>query len=106
MISDLQVITKRLDALFVRKRNVRYWLQVVDDPYDQTYNFFFDSRLKGHREKSVPLHTITHYDLAYLETVIISLKKHTQLSVLYEGFTGQHWPSNYNIIQKRRHWDE
>ncbi len=41
MSSDLKLITERIDHLFKRKMQTRYWLMVTDDVYDKTYNFFF-----------------------------------------------------------------
>ncbi|MYV05243.1 acetyl-CoA carboxylase [Furfurilactobacillus milii] len=106
MNKDLDLICQRIDELFLRQYNTRYWLQIVDDPYDKTYNFFFDSLKKAHREKSVPLHTVTIYDLTYLEELVEDIQKHTQLSIQFEGFTGQHWPKSQRIIQRKKHWDE
>ncbi len=41
MNNDLKLIEERITMLFKRRSKTRYWLQVVDDPYDRTYNFFF-----------------------------------------------------------------
>lgn len=60
MPSDLKLITERIDHLFKRKMQTRYWLMVTDDVYDKTYNFFFNFQKKGQRLRSVPLHTVSN----------------------------------------------
>lgn len=106
MNNDLKLIEERITILFKRRSKTRYWLQVVDDPYDRTYNFFFNSQRKWERQKSVPLHTIAQHDLSYLETIIVALQSFTQLTIQYDGFTGQRWPSSFQLIQRKRHHDE
>lgn len=106
MPSDLKLITERIDHLFKRKMQTRYWLMVTDDVYDKTYNFFFNFQKKGQRLRSVPLHTVSNYDLGYLERLITGLRKHTQLTIEYVGFTGQRWPVSQRIIQRKKEADE
>ena len=106
MNRDQKLIQERLAILFKRKSKTRYWLQVVDDPYDHTFNFFFNSQRKWQRLKSVPLHSVTQYDLEYLEEIMTGLSAFTQLTVQYDGFTGKRWPSNFKMIQRKKHKDE
>lgn len=106
MNKDLKLIEERLSILFKRRSKTRYWLQVVDDPYDQTYNFFFNSQRKWQRQKSVPLHTVTDHNLEYLEKIMVDLQQFTRLTVQYDGFTGQRWPSSFRLIQRKKHRDE
>lgn len=106
MTNDLNLICDRIDALFVRAPRVRYWLLIVDDSYDQTYNFFFESRQQAHRTRSTPLHTIERHDLGYLETIINGIQQHTQLTQHFKGFTGQRWPRSQRIIQRKKDVDE
>lgn len=44
MPSDLKLIIERLKRLFNPRSQTRYWLQVVNDRYDQCFNFFFNSQ--------------------------------------------------------------
>lgn len=44
MPSDLKLISERLKRLFKPRIQTRYWLQVVNDRYDQCFNFFFNSQ--------------------------------------------------------------
>ncbi|MFC6181577.1 acetyl-CoA carboxylase [Lactiplantibacillus daowaiensis] len=103
MNKDVKVINDRLQPRFKRVSQTRYWLQVADDHYGQTYNFFFNYQRKWQRLKSIPLHTITTYDLAYLETVVSELQTLTKLTIDYVGFTDQVWPERQQLIQKKRH---
>lgn len=70
MPSDLKLISERLWRLFKSRSQTRYWLQVVNDRYDQCFNFFFNSQRQGERLKSVPLHIFYHYDLNDLEELL------------------------------------
>ncbi|GAX03690.1 acetyl-CoA carboxylase [Secundilactobacillus pentosiphilus] len=106
MNNDLKLITERLDAGFKRLPQTRYQVQITDDPYDKTYNFFLNYQHRGRRLKSQPLHAVSQYRLTYLEQLIKGLREHTQLSFEFVGFTGQRWPSNQRLIQGRRYKDE
>ncbi|WP_057735462.1 hypothetical protein [Liquorilactobacillus uvarum] len=102
MNKDLEIIYSRMQLLFKRTNRTRYWFQVANDPYDCSYNFFFNSQHKGERLKSVPLHKIDSYDLQYLEKIIDGLRKKTSLSIKFIGFTDLRWPKTQKLIQWRR----
>jgi len=106
MNEDYNLIIERIQINFTRQRRTEYWLQVVNDPYDQTYNFFINIQPKKQRIHSIPLHTVTKYDLIYLERLIDQISSVFQLSISYDGFTGLTWPVKQELIQKRRHRDE
>jgi len=103
MNEDVRIINDRLAAQFKPVSQSRYWLQIVDNHYGGYYNVFFNHQRKWQRLKSIPLHTIKHYDLAYLEAVLTELRQHTQLTFDYDGFTDQYWPTSQRLIQKRKH---
>lgn len=102
MNKDLEIIDQRIEKLFKRISRTRYWIQIVNDPYDQTYNFFFNSQRRGERLKSVPLHKLVNYQLTYLEQLIKGLRTKTNLTIEFTGFTGMRWPTTHKIIQWRR----
>lgn len=101
MNKDLNILLARIDQYFMRKRNVRYWLLVTNDPYDHTYNFFFNQQPLGHRKKSIPLHTVTT-DLATFEQLMIGLQQHFHFTIEYTGFTGLRWPSTGQAIERQK----
>ena len=70
MNNDVEIIMGRLTLLFKRQSRTRYWLMIANDPYDQTYNVFFNSQRANERLQSVPLHKLANYDLADLETLM------------------------------------
>ncbi|CAM3097077.1 acetyl-CoA carboxylase [Lactiplantibacillus plajomi] len=106
MTNDAKVICQRMDLLFKRLARTKYWLQVVNDHYDHSYNVFFNSQRKYERLKSVPLHTIATYDLSYLEKVLGDLRTHTQLTIEFEGFSGQLWPDSQRLIERvKNHYE-
>ncbi|MCP9333696.1 acetyl-CoA carboxylase [Lentilactobacillus hilgardii] len=102
MNNDLDIIYSRMEKLFKRISRTRYWILVNNDPYDQSYNFFFNSQRQGERLKSVPLHKLINYDLSYLEQVIKGLRSKTNLTIEFTGFAGMKWPSTQKVIQWRR----
>lgn len=102
MNKDLEIIYSRMQLLFKRTSRTQYWFQVANDPYDSCYNFFFNSQRKGERLKSVPLHKLDNYDLHYLEQIITGLRKRTNLTIRFVGFTGMKWPQTQKTIQWRR----
>ncbi|KRL05146.1 hypothetical protein [Liquorilactobacillus oeni] len=102
MNNDLDVICGRIMLLFKRVDQTRYWIQVANDPYDSSYNFFFNSQRRGKRLKSIPLHKLENYDLRYLEKIIDELKQETNLTIKFIGFADMRWPKTQKIIQWRR----
>lgn len=101
MNEDLKIILAHLQPLFKRRYNTRYWLLVANDPYDHTYNFFFNQQPKGHRKKSTPLHTV-HGDLSQFEKLIQALQQERPFTIEYTGFAGLRWPSSGRLIERRK----
>lgn len=106
MNSDFRIIIQRIEKYFTRRRDTEYYLQVVNDQYDETYNFFINIRPRNQRMHSIPLHTVEDYRLSYLEKLINKIMEQYQFSITYDGFVGLRWPMNQELIQKRRHKDE
>lgn len=99
MEKDTEIIMERINPLFKRLYQTRYGITVADDIYDKRYNFFFWSQRKGHWQRSTPLHTLSKYDLEYLEKVIKEIKTQTRLTIQYVGFDGKRWPSDLSPIR-------
>lgn len=106
MNNDLKIILSRIDKNFLKKKDVKYSLQVVNDCYDSTYNFFINIQPLGKRLHSIPLHTIETYDLSDLEKIINKIMEKYCFTITYDGFVGMKWPQKQELIQKRRHKDE
>lgn len=102
MNKDVEIIYGRINLLFKRAFQTKYWIQVANDPYDQTYNFFFNSQKKGERLKSVPLHKLDNYSLLYLEKIIDKLSEKINLTIKFVGFANLKWPISQKKIQWRR----
>ncbi|WP_412989212.1 acetyl-CoA carboxylase [Pediococcus siamensis] len=96
-----QVILERLAKDFLRKSRTIYQMLVVRDHFDQVYNFFLVIKPKHDRQKSIPLHTLESYDLAYLEGVVQEIKQQTQITIQYRGFEELVWPQAQTRISKR-----
>ena len=99
---EAELIYSRIEPLFKRMSRTRYQISIANDPYDKTYNLFFESQHAGQRLKSTPLHSLTDYRLEFLEQVVDELKKHTKLTIQYVGFTGEVWPAKQTVIQRKK----
>ncbi|WP_057803424.1 hypothetical protein [Pediococcus stilesii] len=99
MNRDLDIIMRRIQILFKRMNQTLYRIEVVNDKFDEEFNFFFHIQPKNRRIKSVPLHAVKKYDLEYLEEIINLIKKQTNLSIEFIGFEDLHWQSNHRMIQ-------
>lgn len=106
MNSDFRIICSRISQYFTRRKDTEYYLQVVNDFYDQTYNFFINIRPRNQRMHSIPLHTVKNYRLEYLEQLVNKITEQYHFSIVYDGFVGLRWPNRQELIQKRRHKDE
>jgi hypothetical protein len=106
MNDDLKIILERIELNFKRRPQTEYYLQVVNDTYDRTYNFFINIQPKNKRRHSIPLHTINNYKLSYLEKIISKILSKYHFTIMYDGFTGLKWPYKQELIQRRRHFDE
>ncbi|VDG19439.1 acetyl-CoA carboxylase [Lactiplantibacillus mudanjiangensis] len=103
MTKDVQLILERLQPFFKQRSQTRYWLQITDNHYGQTYNVFFNYQRKWHRLKSQPLHTLNTYNLADLEAIVTELQTLTKLTIDYVGFGEQVWPNRQQRIQRKPH---
>ena len=101
MNDDYKLIIERIETNFTRKWDTKYFLQIVNDPYDQTYNLFINVQPRNKRMHSIPLHTISAYDLSYLEKLVGQIAQKYQLTIVYDGFIGLKWPITQELIQRR-----
>jgi len=106
MNDDLKILLERIRGLFKLQYRTRYWVMLVDDHFDKTYNFFFHYQRKQQRERSIPLHAVKTYNLEYLEKLIADLRSVYHFNITYVGFEDEYWPSTHRLIQRRRLWDE
>lgn len=95
---EADLIYRRLSALFTAQWHCQYRIDVVNDHYGQTFNFFMDIKREHHRERSIPLHTLRTTDLATLERVITELRQQTQLSFNFVSFGRTRWPLSQRWI--------
>lgn len=93
------LIIGRLQQLFKPQSKRQYKLVVVNDMYDDGFNFFFDTKHSIKSERSVSLATIEGRDLEFLEKTIRLVKKETNLSIEYVEFDGERWPISQRAIR-------
>ncbi|KRM10790.1 acetyl-CoA carboxylase [Paucilactobacillus suebicus] len=93
------LIIERLDQNFKPTRGLRYRIYVVNDVYDDSYNFFLDIKSKYTNERSIPLHSLEEYTLEYLERVIRLVEMSTQMTIEFQHFEGLRWPVRQRLIK-------
>lgn len=102
MNKDVDIIMKRVAVLFKRLDRTKYWIQICNDKYDQTFNVFFNAQHVHDNLRSVPVHKINNYSLGQLEETINELRSETKLTIEFTGFTGEKWPKSQRLIQRKR----
>ncbi len=100
---DVRILNERIDAAFRRRYNTRYVLMASKVQADGAISFFMNISPKGHRRRSLPLHSLNTADLTYFEQVIAGVRAHTNLTIFYCGFGPKdYWPSTGRLIETRR----
>lgn len=95
-----ELILQRLQAHFKRLPHTRYCVVVVNNVYDQQYNFFVEVGRHQRCTRSIPLHSITDYLLSNLEQVVQQIQLHNHLPIHFNGFGGQQrWPQSGQLIR-------
>lgn len=100
---DIRILNDRIDAAFRRRYRTRYVLMASKEPADGTISFFMNISPKGHRRRSVPLHSLPTDDLAYFEQVVAGVRRHTNLTLYFCGFGEKdYWPTTGRRIEPKR----
>ncbi|WP_427022399.1 hypothetical protein [Pediococcus acidilactici] len=87
MNADARVILQRIQRYFKKIPNTYYAINIVDDRFDDCYNFFFIVHKKNSRPHSIPLRRVTPYDLESLKEVVREVRKVYQLTIKYTGLS-------------------
>lgn len=106
MNKDADTINQRVDQLFTRHSRTRYWITLVDDRYNHSFNFFFNILPQKQRHKSIPLHSLPSDDLERLELTVNAIHEHSQLTIEIRGFQRMRWPISGNVIQRKQRSDD
>lgn len=93
---EARIITDRALHKFAYHQHVRYRLLVVNDYYNHQYNFFLEWHRPAERSRSIPLHSLHNYDLAYLRRVLLLVQTDVGFSVSFRDFAR----SAINLLQK------
>lgn len=75
------IINERVEKYFIPNIKARYQINIVNDRFDEQYNFFFLKGKPNHFTRSLPLRTLQdeEYDIEYLEAIYRELKKADKL---------------------------
>ncbi|WP_010077755.1 hypothetical protein [Liquorilactobacillus mali] len=101
-VQEAHYILKQVKKYFKPGIKARYYILVVNDRFDHTFNFFFNIFKPKHFSRSIPLHRIKCYSLDYLENLIKELQQETQLTINFVLFENQRWPSTNQLISYKR----
>lgn len=93
---EAQIIIQRALERFSYHQHVRYRLLIVNDSYNRQYNFFLEWRRPVERSRSVPLHSVHEYDVAYLQQVLVFVQRQIGFSVVLRDFE----QSDIHLLQK------
>ncbi|MFD1319123.1 acetyl-CoA carboxylase [Loigolactobacillus zhaoyuanensis] len=94
-----KLIQQRIQRYFKPQTRQRYQIDVVNNIYGPTYNFFLNIQVPQQRERSLPLHRLQVYQLNYLENVITLLQNTTQLTFNFIDFKQLRWPDKQTLIR-------
>lgn len=95
-----EIVVKRAMKHFKRLPHTIYRLMVVPNPYEHTFNFFFEYARPHHRTRSIPLHTLYNDSLANLEEVIYQIRQINGLPIHFRNFAkDSRWPKSGRRIR-------
>ncbi|KRM91083.1 hypothetical protein FC80_GL001079 [Liquorilactobacillus cacaonum DSM 21116] len=84
----------------------RYYILVVNDRFDSSYNFFFNIFKPRQLSRSIPMRRLMNQTLEYLEEVIGFLRQKTTLTFIFILFEDQRWPSNNKLISNKKRYQK
>ncbi|WP_295746941.1 acetyl-CoA carboxylase [uncultured Limosilactobacillus sp.] len=83
-----KLILKRIYDHFDHHLNVRYRILIVNDTFNQQYNWFLEWQRPGHRTRSVPLHSLAASRTS-LPAVVRLVRQGVGMTIAYRGFAHQ-----------------
>lgn len=86
-----KLILARLYDHFDHHLNVQYRILIVNDTFNQQYNWFLEWQRSGHRTRSVPLHSLPAIGVSLPEVVRL-VKQGVGMTVAYRGFAHHRLP--------------
>lgn len=98
---EAKIIIERLHQYFKPHTLARYTILIVDDPFEHSYNFFFNIYRTPQLPHSIPLRRIKIYDLEFLEAVVVKIRQNYGFTFIFRNFKRQRWPSNFQLISKK-----
>lgn len=98
---EAKIILERLQQHFKPHTPARYAILIVDDPFERSYNFFFNIYRPPQLPHSIPLRRITIYDLEFLEAIVGKIRQKYGFTFIFRNFKQQRWPSNFQLISKK-----
>ncbi|SDN39263.1 hypothetical protein [Limosilactobacillus mucosae] len=103
LASAAHQIAEQVWPLFKRLPKTIYHILVVNDHYDDQFNFFFEIYRPHFRTHSYPLYSMSNQQLDQLETLLRLLREQEglQINIDFRGFNNQRWPSSQRRIASR-----
>ncbi len=86
-----QLIIQRIYDHFDHHFNVQYRILVVNDVFNQQYNWFLEWQRPGHRARSVPLHSLPATSSLFFQVVNL-VKQSVGMTITYRGFDRKQLP--------------
>ena len=100
LASAAHQIAEQVWPLFKRLPKTIYHILVVNDHYDDQFNFFFEIYRPHFRTHSYPLYSMSNQQLDKLETLLRLLREQEglQINIDFRGFGNQRWPESQRRI--------
>ena len=100
LASAAHQIAEQVWPLFKRLPKTIYHILVVNDHYDDQFNFFFEIYRPHFRTHSYPLYSMSNQQLDQLETLLRLLREQEglQINIDFRGFGNQRWPESQRRI--------
>ena len=90
----VDVMEARIEHYFMPHIKARYQIQIVNDKFDNSFNFFFLYKKGAENTHSIPIRVIKDHDWIYFEQIVRELHHRVDFTLRFTGFQGEIWQSN------------
>ena len=99
-VQHVDVMEERINHYFKPHIRARYQIQIVNDKFDHSFNFFFLYKMGNENTRSIPIRVIKDCDWVYFEKIVRELHRRVNFTLRFTGFTGEIWQSNGKMIPR------
>lgn len=97
---QVDTMEERIEHYFQPHVRARYQIQIVNNTFDRTFNFFFLYKRGEENTHSIPIKIVREYDWVYFEQIVRELQHRVNFTLRFTGFKDQIWQSNGERIPR------